>query len=40
MSKVKEIVKDILPGGKGNQAAWLDGEGAKLRVKQPHSYED
>jgi len=32
MSKVKEIVNDILPSGKGNQAAWLDGEGAKLRV--------
>jgi len=25
---------------KGNQAAWLDGQGAQLRVKQPHSYED
>jgi hypothetical protein len=33
MSKVKEIVEDILSSGKGNQAAWLDGGGAKLRVK-------
>ncbi|KAE9380901.1 GroES-like protein [Stipitochalara longipes BDJ] len=32
MSKVKEVVKDILSGGKDNQAAWLDGQGAKLRV--------
>jgi len=32
MSQIKEVVKDILPSGKGNQAVWLDGQGAKLRV--------
>ncbi|OCK75026.1 GroES-like protein [Lepidopterella palustris CBS 459.81] len=28
----RKLSKTSLPGGKGNQAAWLDGQGAQLRV--------